>query len=44
MDAVPALVAGGVTDVRLGVRVPTGLEPAREHLARVVAAFREATT
>lgn len=43
MDAVPALVAAGVTDVRLFMPVPAGLEAATETLTEVVRSFRAAT-
>jgi probable F420-dependent oxidoreductase len=42
MDAVPALVAAGVTDVRLSMPVPAGLDAATETLTEVVQAFRAA--
>jgi hypothetical protein len=43
MAAAPALVAAGVTDVRLYLAPPAGREPATEYLADVVTRFRAAT-
>ena len=43
MDAVPMLVAAGVTDVRMSVPVPTDQSEAAEHLTAIVAAFHEIT-
>ncbi len=43
MARAAALVAAGVTDVRLTLALPSGREAARDHLARLVAAFRDAT-
>jgi len=43
MDAVPLLVAAGVTDFRASLRLPTDESAARDHLLEVVAAFRAVT-
>ena len=43
MDAVPALVAAGVTDVRLSMPVPVELEAATSSLTAVMQGFREVT-
>lgn len=43
MHAVPALVAAGVTDVRLSMPVPVELEAATSSLTAVMQAFREVT-
>lgn len=43
MDAVPTLVAAGVTDVRLHMPLPAGLERATSVLTAVVQAFRDVT-
>jgi hypothetical protein len=44
METVPALVAAGVTDVRLGLALPSGREAATEYLVDVVTRFRAATS
>jgi len=41
MAAVPGLLAAGVTDCRMAVPVPEGVDAATEVLAEVVVAFRE---
>ena len=43
MDAVPDLVAAGVTDFRASFRLPTDPSAATAHLREVVAGFRAAT-
>ena len=43
MDAVPGLVAAGVTDLRASFRLPDDPSEAGDHLRAVVAAFRDAT-
>ena len=43
MAGAPALIAAGVTDCRIGVRVPAAREAATEYLATVVDAFDSAT-
>ena len=42
MDAVPHLVASGVTDFRLGLRLPSDSSEALDQLSAAVAAFRRA--
>lgn len=42
MEAVPGLVAAGVTDLRIGLRPPQGSEQAAEYLAPWVEAFEAA--
>lgn len=44
MDGVPALVAAGITDIRLSLAVPEGREAATEYLADVVSRFRVVTS
>lgn len=43
MDAVPGLVAAGITDLRASFRLPADASEASDHLLAVVAAFRAAT-
>jgi alkanesulfonate monooxygenase SsuD/methylene tetrahydromethanopterin reductase-like flavin-dependent oxidoreductase (luciferase family) len=43
MDAVPGLFASGITDFRVALPVPDGVEPATEYLSEAVAAFRLAS-
>tara|TARA_B100001245_G_scaffold189157_1_gene147285 strand:+ start:18 stop:299 length:282 start_codon:yes stop_codon:yes gene_type:complete len=43
MAGAPALIEAGVTDCRIGVRVPAAREAATEYLATVVDAFDSAT-
>jgi hypothetical protein len=40
MDAVPAMVDAGVTDIRLTLPIPEPLDEATDFLAGVVSAFR----
>jgi hypothetical protein len=42
MEAVPALAAAGLTDVRAGVRLPEDESAAVEELSELVGAFRAA--
>ena len=43
MAGVPALVETGVTDFRASLRIPSDPAQAEDHLAQVMAAFREVT-
>jgi probable F420-dependent oxidoreductase len=43
MDAVPDLVAAGVTDVRTSLRLPSDPSEATDRVRQIVAAFRDAT-
>ena len=43
MEAVPGLVAAGVTDLRAGLRLPDDPSAAADHLHHLVAAFRRVT-
>ncbi len=42
MEAVPGLLAAGVTDFRIGLRPPAGADPATDYLAEWVAGFSTA--
>ena len=44
MEAVPALLAAGVTDVRLWLQVPGDRAAATDYLADVTTRFREAAS
>ena len=43
MEPVPRLGAAGVTDFRIAMQAPAGLEAASEYMGSVVAAFRAAS-
>jgi probable F420-dependent oxidoreductase len=44
MAQAPALIEAGITDCRMRLPVPTGLEAATDYLSEAVAAFRDATS